>query len=119
MNRYIYFSSRDEFFRIHLSQIVYFMADKNYTVMQLKNDSKIVFTFSLQKMQEYLKEKLQEDARTFARIGKSYIINLNYVHQIDIAKQRLKLLPQDCTREFCLSVSKEALKNLRILFITK
>ena len=119
MSKYIYFNSRDEFFRINLSQIVYFMADKNYTVMQLTNEQKLIFTFSLQKMQEYLMEKLQEDARIFARIGKSYIINLHYVYQIDTAKQKLKLLAPDTQKEFALSVSKEALKNLRMLFISK
>ena len=117
MHRYIYFNSRDEFFRIGLSQIVYFMADKNYTFMQLQNGQKLIFTFSLQKMQQYLTEKLQEDARIFARIGKSYIINLNYVYHIDTAKQRLALLSAECPKEFSLLVSKEALKNLRTLFV--
>ncbi|WP_291528409.1 LytTR family DNA-binding domain-containing protein [Bacteroides sp. UBA939] len=117
MNKYIYFNSRDEFYRIHLSQIVYFMADKNYTVLQLTNSQKLIFTFSLQKMQEYLMEKLQEDARIFARIGKSYIINLNYVYQIDTAKQKLKLFSEATQKEFSLSVSKEALKKLKMLFI--
>jgi Response regulator of the LytR/AlgR family len=119
MNRYIYFNSRDEFFRIHLSQIIYFAADKNYTLMQLQNGQKLIFTFSLQKMQEYLAEKLQEDAKHFARIGKSYIINLNYVYQIDTAKQQLKLLSISNQKEFRLLVSKDALKNLRKLFINK
>ncbi|MDR1055736.1 MAG: LytTR family transcriptional regulator [Prevotellaceae bacterium] len=119
MNRYIYFNSRDEFFRINLSQIIYFAADKNYTLMQLQNEQKLIFTFSLQKMQQYLIEKLQEDAKHFARIGKSYIINLNYVYQIDTAKQKLKLLSPNNQKEFSLPASKEALKNLRKLFINK
>ncbi len=119
MNKYIYFNSRDEFSRIHLSQIAYFMADKNYTMLQLVNDQRLVFTFSLQKMQEYLMEKLHEDARIFARIGKSYIINLNYVYQIDTARQRLKLYSNDTQKEFSLSMSKEALKNLKMLFIPR
>lgn len=119
MDRYIYFNSRDEFFRIRLSQIIYFMSDRNYTLMQLQNGQRLVFTFSLQKMQQYLIEKLQEDARHFARIGKQYIINLNYVYQIDTLKQKLKLLSTGNPKEYSLSVSKEALKNLRKLYINK
>ena len=119
MDKYIYFNSRDEFSRIRLSQIAYFVSDKNYTVLQLVNEQKLVFTFSLQKMQEYLMEKLQEDARIFARIGKSYIVNLNYVYQIDTAKQRLKLYSGDTHKEFCLAISKEALKKLKTLFIPR
>ena len=62
--------NRDTFFRIALSQIAYFLADKNYTLLQLTNGQKLMFTFSLQKMEQYLAEKLNEDAKNFARIGK-------------------------------------------------
>jgi DNA-binding LytR/AlgR family response regulator len=96
---------------------VYFSADKNYTLLQLNNGQKLVFTFSLQKMEQYLSEKLKDDAKVFARIGKSYIINLSYVYQIDIIKQKVKLFVIPVQKEFSLPVSKEALKNLRKLFI--
>ena len=116
-NRYIYFNSRDTFFRIALSQIVYFSADRNYTLLQLTNGQKLAFTFSLQKMEQYLSEKLNEDAKIFARIGKSYIINLNYIYQIDIVKQKLHLFDSANQKSFLLDISKEALKNLRKIFI--
>jgi len=117
VNRYIYFNSRDTFFRIALSQIVYFSADKNYTLLQLTNGQKLVFTFSLQKMEQYLAEKLNEDAKNFARIGKSFIINLNYIYRIDMVKQKLHLFDPMTQKSFILDVSKEALKNLRKLYI--
>jgi len=118
-NKYIYFNSRDSFFRIALSQIIFFSADKNYTLLQLTNGQKLIFTFSLQKMEQYLAEKLNEDAKMFARIGKSYIINLNYVYRIDIVKQKLFLFDAVSQKEFRLELSKEALKNLRKIFINK
>ena len=115
--RYIYFNSRDTFFRIALSHIVHFAADKNYTTLQLTNGQRLVFTFSLQKMEKYLSEKLNEDAKMFARIGKSYIINLNYVYRIDIVKQKLYLFEPVLQKEFSIELSKEALRNLRKTFI--
>ena len=115
MDRYIYFNSRDDFSRIRVSQVVYFMADRNYTLLQMANGKKMIFTFSLSQMQKYLSTMLQEDARTFARIGKSYIINLEYVYQIEIAKQQLVLSVQE--NDYRLPVSKDALKKLRCLFI--
>ena len=118
-NRYIYFNSRDTFFRIALSQIAYFLADKNYTLLQLTNGQKLMFTFSLQKMEQYLSEKLSEDAKIFARIGKSFIINLHYVYQIDIVKQKLHLYDPANQKIFTLEVSKEALKNLRKVYVNK
>ncbi|MCL2726943.1 MAG: LytTR family transcriptional regulator [Bacteroidales bacterium] len=119
INRYIYFNSRDTFFRIALPQIIFFSADKNYTLLQLTNGQKLVFTFSLQKMEQYLTEKLNEDAKIFARIGKSCIINLTYVYQIDIVKQKLHLYDPVSSKNFALDISKEALKNLRKIFINK
>ena len=118
-NRYIYFNSRDTLFRIALSQIVWFSADKNYTLLQLTHGQKLVFTFSLQKMELYLSEKLNEDAKMFARIGKSYIINLNYVYQIDIVKQKLHLFDPIASKNFVLEVSKDALRNLRQIYVNK
>jgi len=117
--RYIYFNSRDTFFRIALAQIAYFLADKNYTLLQLTNGQKLMFTFSLQKMEQYLAEKLNEDAKIFARIGKSFIINLHYVYQIDIVKQKLHLFDPATQKSFTLEVSKEALKNLRNIYLNK
>jgi len=119
INRHIYFNSRDTFFRIALSQIVWFSADKNYTLLQLTNGQKLMFTFSLLKMEQYLAETLNEDARFFARIGKSYIINLNYIFQIDTVKQRLHLFDPATQKSFTLEVSKEALRNLRKMFTAK
>lgn len=119
LKRSIYFSTRDEFFRVGIDQIVYFVADGNYTFMQLSTGQKLAFTFSLQKMQSYLMEKLDEDARTFARVGKAHIINLAYVYHIDVPRQRLRLLVPIVGKEFPLSISKEALKNLRAVFSLK
>jgi len=120
VNRYIYFNSRDTFFRIALSQIVWFAADKNYTLMQLANGQKLVFTFTLQKMGQHLAENLNEDAKIFARVGKTYIINLNYVYQIDIVKQKLHLFdPAASPKIFTIEISKEALKILRKTYIDK
>lgn len=110
MNRSIYFASRDEFYRINSSQIVYFVASGNYTYMKLASKEKLIaFTLSLQKMQDYLSEKLGKEALTFARIGKTYIINLAYVYHINIPQQRL-ILRDDITREeYAIPVSKETL----------
>jgi hypothetical protein len=70
-------------------------------------------------MEQYLSEKLDNDAKMFARIGKTYIINLNYVYQIDIVKQKLHLFDPATSKSFVLEVSKEALRNLRKIYVNK
>lgn len=73
---------------------------------------------NLAQMQTTLAEKLSENAVMFARVGKRHIVNLNYVYQIAILRQKLVLSDGE-KFEYSLSVSKEALRKLRELFIGK
>jgi len=113
---YLLLNSRDELLRIDISNIVYFEADGNYTNVYLCNKLKGTVCMNLSRMQQALTAQLKDKATRFARIGKSYIINLNYVYSIQILKQRL-ILSDQSTFAFQVSVSKEALKALRDLFL--
>ena len=115
--KFLYLNSRDEFFRIDISKIVYFEADGNYTNIILSNKVRGVVCMNLSQMQSVLTESLKETATIFARIGKSQIINLNYVYQIAIVRQKLVLSDGE-NFEYVINASKEALKNLRELFIS-
>lgn len=117
MSAYLQFNTRDEFYRVPVSRIVFFVADKNYTILQLVNGKTLLFTFSLQKMQEYIISSLGASARSFARVGRSHIVNLSYVYHIDIMKQRLVLYAERESLEYTIPVSKEALRSLRSLFV--
>lgn len=113
---YLLLNSRDELLRIDISNIVYFEADGNYTNVYLCNKLKGTVCMNLSRMQQALTAQLKDKATRFARIGKSYIINLNYVYSIQILKQRLVLSDQS-TFAFQISISKDALKALRDLFL--
>lgn len=116
MEKYVYFNSRDTLFRIALSRIVYFEAEKNYTTLYLNNGQKLVFTFGLGAMKDYLENSMKEDARIFARIGKSLIVNLNHVYKIDLLKQSLQLYDNLTQQTFIISAAKGALKELKELY---
>lgn len=114
---YILFNSRDELLRINPTKIVYFEADGNYTNVILANKTKCSVCMNLSKMQAVLSERLQENASIFARVGKSHIVNLNYIYAIQTLKQRLVLSDQS-TFAFQLPISKESLKRLKELFVS-
>lgn len=114
---YLYLNSRDEFYRIDLNNIVYFEADGNYTRFAAGESQKGIVGYNLLTMQALLKERLGAAAGGFARTGKRHIINLNYVYHISILRQELTL-SDGRTFAYRLSVSKEALRNLRSLFVT-
>ena len=116
MAKYLYLNSRDEFFRIDISKIVYFEADGNYTHIYLSNKIKGTVCMNLHNMQQTLSDNLKEAASIFARVGKSHIINLSYVYNIAILRQKLTLSDGE-NFSYTVSISKDALKKLRELFV--
>ena len=115
-NIYLHLNTRDEFLRMDISKIVYFEADGNYTNIVLANKLKSVVCMNLAHMQQILTDSLKENARTFVRVGKKYIINHAYVCQIIVLRQNL-VLRDGASFTFQLDISKEALKGLRELYL--
>lgn len=113
----LFLNSRDEFLRIDISRIAYFEADGNYTNIMMANGLKGVVCMNLARMKEVLEASLKEKAAIFARIGKKYIINLGFVFKIDVARQNL-VLSDGISFSYSLSLSKDALKGLKDVFVT-
>lgn len=117
-SKYLYLNSRDEFFRVDISKIVYFESDGNYTNIMLNNRMKGTVCMNLAQMQAILADRLKEEAGVFARVGKRHIINLTYVFHIAILAQKLVLSDGE-NFEYRVSVSKDALKKLRDMYVTR
>lgn len=60
---------------IDLAEIVSLQADSNYTIIHLKDMQKLVISKTLKDFEDLL------DEHQFARIHKSYIVNLNYIRE--------------------------------------
>lgn len=113
----IYFNTRDELLRFDISKIVYFEGDGNYTYVMNINQLKSAICINLGQMEKDLAKQLGHRADRFCRVGKRYIVNLNFVYQIHANMQRLVL--SDCQNfAHYLSVSKEALRKLKMLMLT-
>lgn len=111
---FIYFKSRDELLRIEISKIVYFEADGNYTNIVMVNKLRAAVCMNLGEMENALARQLGTDSRIFVRIGKRYIINMEYVYQINVLKQHLILSDYDHFA-FQLNISKDALRKMKEL----
>ena len=116
-NIYLHLNSRDELLRIDISKIVYFEADGNYTNIVMANQLKGVVCMNLAHMQQVLSERLKEQASIFVRVGKRHIINHTYVYQINVLRQKLTL-SDGKNFAFHLDVSKDALKQLKDLYVS-
>lgn len=116
MQQRIYFNSRDKLIRLDTQKIVYFEGDGNYTYIVTANKQKVCITMNLSHTEDALAAQLGNNANHFMRIGKRFIVNMNYIFQIDILKQMLML--SDCERFlYQMPVSKEALKTVKELVI--
>lgn len=116
MQQRIYFNSRDKLIRLDIQKIIYFEGDGNYTYIVTANEQRICITLNLAHTEDALVAQLGNNAKRFMRIGKRFIINMEYIYQVDILKQVLML--SDCERFlFQIPVSKEALKTVKELVI--
>ena len=112
MNTPLLISTTNELIRVYPERIVYISSDGNYSVMVLHDKTEHLFSFNLSHFQQILEEQMKAEASAFIRIGKSLIINRNYIYKINIGKQTLIMSDMKLVNSFTLSASKEALKKL-------
>lgn len=120
MGKYLVIESGSTLLRIPLGSLVYVKAEGNYsrifTVMDVVRDSGgTLVVCQLGQIQDYLAYVIgEDDSRMIVRAGKSHIINLDFVSEINLTKQTLSL--SDCERfEVVLSdgLSRQVLKGLK------
>ena len=97
-------------FRVPTDDIAYIEASGNYCDVHLFNGESATMTFQLHYFAEVL-GMLQQNF--FLRVGKSLIVNKNFVYAINVTNQELKLMDYRAHHSFRLSASKEALKELK------
>ena len=112
----LFFNTRDEMIRVKLDKVAYFEADSNYCHVVFINGAKATLLTSLVNIEKLLSERFKENVPLFIRIGKRFIVNKQYIFQINIIRQRLMLSDFMSPMVHELAISKEALKNLKALY---
>ena len=109
---YIIISKGTEFLRVPQDKLVYISSEGNYSnVVTVDNRQRLV-TFQLGHLEGMIGEQLGEKGSHFLRIGRSLIINIDYIYLIDVSKQQLVL--SDCAGCYHeLSASREVLIKLK------
>ena len=113
---YVFFNSRDELQRIEVTKIVYFEANGNYTDIVMINKLRASICMNLGEMEKALADQIGNESKQFMRIGKRFIINMQYVYSINVLKQQLILSYYDHFA-FQVSISKDALRKMKELMI--
>lgn len=105
-------STKTEFYRIQTDDIVYIEADGNYCDIHLYNGKFHKLTFKLHYFDEYFQSL--KDCE-FLRVGKSIIINKQYIHIIDLTRNELSLTGGRLQEVIRMNASHEALQNLKTI----
>lgn len=115
----LFFNSRDELVKVRLERVAFFEADSNYCHVVFINGARATLHTSLVNIENLLAEKFKESASIYIRIGKKFIVNRKYIFQISVLRQKLILSDFISPKILELSISKEALKNLKNLYTVK
>ena len=112
----LFFNTRDEMIKVRLERVAYFEADSNYCHVVFINGAKATLLTSLVNIEELLVERFKGDNPMFIRIGKKYIVNRQYIFQINVPRQKLIMTDYVTHGVMEISISKDALKNLKLLY---
>ena len=114
MEKRLVFTTSTEIVRIPADSVVYILADGNYSYLFTVDEKSYTITMQLGHIERHLAMQLQDTGQRFIRIGKSLIVNWDFI--VFINPQRQKLVLSDC-RTFIkeVSASKDALKALKEL----
>ena len=112
MRRYIIISRGTELLRIPADSLMFVSSDGNYSNITTEDGRTKLVTIQLGQIEDILQEQLSDAESNFLRLGRSLIINTNYIYFIDISKQELIL--SNCKGSYhVLSASREVLIKLK------
>lgn len=114
MSRYLIISTSIDLVRIALDGIVYAISEGNYATIVLTDGEQRLVTCQLGTIERLIKEQLDETNINFIRIGRSLIVNREYIHYINPTRQQL-ILADGQHPCHTLNASKEALRQLKEL----
>ena len=112
MAKRIIISKGTELVRVPADCLMYVSSDGNYSNLVTSDGRSRIFTFQLGQIEDVINDQLGDDGMIFLRLGRSLIINTEYIYLVDVAKQLLIL--SDFHGSFHeLSASKEVLAKLK------
>lgn len=106
----IYFNTRDELTRVELAKVVYFESDGNYVSIVYSNGYNMTLLVSMINIEQVLQHVTD---LPFVRVGRKHLINMRYLSQINLLKAQVMLMDSQTGQTFPITMSKEAVKQLK------
>lgn len=115
MKHQLIISNTAELVRLHAEDIVSIEAEGNYSTVYVVGEGRRLVLFQLGQLERMIGEQLVEEAEAFIRIGRSLIINRNYIYYINLNRQQLLLRDPSGRQYETIKVSHESLRKLKDL----
>lgn len=96
--------------RVQTDDIVFVRADGNYSEILLYNGKTHSMTFQLHFFEETF-QRLKNNL--FIRVGRSLIVNKNYIYLINLTEQKMILTGGKLGCEYEVKASREALRDVK------
>jgi len=112
MSELLTFSTSIELVRVYPHQLLYVCSDGNYSTLTFTDGVERVLLMQLGQMEKEMDRQLHNVGRRFVRIGRSLIVNIDYISYIHMQQLQLELWTGSGKR-YRLSVPREALKRLK------
>lgn len=112
MSKNLLFYTSLELIRVPADAVVYISAYGNYSSIKMADDGEYVLTQQLGQLEKRISEMVDADDNRFIRIGKSLIVNKQYITFLNPNRQKM-ILSDGKTFRHELSASKDALKALK------
>lgn len=112
MSRRIIISKSTELLRVPADCLMYVSSDGNYSNVVTTDGKSRLVTYQLGQIEDAINDQLGDEGMIFLRLGRSLIINTEYIYLVDIARQSL-LLSDFRGNVHELSASKEVLTKLK------
>lgn len=109
MRKLFFISTPTSLLHFEEDTLMYVQADGNYVILHFRDSSSKVLTMQLHEFEELLMHKA---ANKFSKVGRSLIVNNQYVFSINTTKQEM-VISDKVMFSHTLNASKEALENLK------
>lgn len=114
MGKHIVISRGTELLRVPAERLVYVQAEGNYAYVVTQDGQRAMVSYQLGQIEDLIADQLEEGGEHFVRLGRSLIINTDFVYSIDISPKKQTVILSDCFKfRHELSASREVLVKLK------
>lgn len=90
--RNLIFHTYDGFTSVRSDQVLFFEADDHYSNIFYYSGYSFMLPFGLGAIENTIKEYQNEGGDKFMRLGRKYIVNIDYIHQVNTVSQTITFI---------------------------